>query len=46
MARDRLLPQWAVGTAWRRFGLWLVVGLALYFAYGFKHSRLRQTAPL
>ena len=30
------------GTAWRRFGVWLVVGLVLYFAYGFKHSRLRQ----
>jgi APA family basic amino acid/polyamine antiporter len=28
------------GTAWRRFAVWLVVGLALYFAYGFKHSRL------
>jgi APA family basic amino acid/polyamine antiporter len=32
------------GTAWRRFGLWLVIGLALYFAYGFKHSRLRSGA--
>jgi len=31
------LPQ----TAWIRFGVWLVVGLALYFAYGFRHSRLR-----
>jgi basic amino acid/polyamine antiporter, APA family len=28
-------------TAWERFGIWLVVGLALYFLYGFKHSRLR-----
>src|SRR4051795_10665148 len=28
-------------TAWERFGWWLVVGLALYFAYGFRHSRLR-----
>ena len=27
--------------AWERFGIWLVLGLALYFAYGFKHSRLR-----
>jgi basic amino acid/polyamine antiporter, APA family len=27
--------------AWERFGYWLVVGLALYFAYGFRHSRLR-----
>jgi basic amino acid/polyamine antiporter, APA family len=31
-------------TAWRRFGVWLVVGLVLYFAYGYKHSRLRQEA--
>ena len=28
--------------AWERFGIWLVLGLALYFAYGFRHSRLRQ----
>jgi APA family basic amino acid/polyamine antiporter len=26
--------------AWERFGLWLVVGLLLYFAYGIRHSRL------
>jgi APA family basic amino acid/polyamine antiporter len=31
--------------AWERFGIWLAVGLALYFVYGFRHSRLRQTAP-
>jgi len=28
--------------AWERFGIWLVVGLILYFTYGFKHSRLRR----
>ena len=28
--------------AWERFGGWLVIGLALYFAYGFKHSLLRR----
>jgi basic amino acid/polyamine antiporter, APA family len=28
--------------AWERFGYWLVIGLLLYFAYGFKHSKLRR----
>ncbi|HET9387075.1 MAG TPA: amino acid permease [Gemmatimonadales bacterium] len=27
---------------WERFGIWLMIGLVLYFAYGFKHSRIRQ----
>ena len=27
--------------AWERFGLWLVAGLAIYFAYGYRHSTLR-----
>jgi APA family basic amino acid/polyamine antiporter len=27
--------------AWERFGIWLVIGLVLYFLYGYKHSRLR-----
>jgi APA family basic amino acid/polyamine antiporter len=31
-------------SAWERFGLWLAIGLALYFAYGFRHSRLRGQA--
>ncbi|MEW5765871.1 MAG: amino acid permease [Acidobacteriota bacterium] len=29
-------------TAWIRFGVWLLAGLALYFAYGFSRSRLRR----
>jgi APA family basic amino acid/polyamine antiporter len=29
--------------AWERFGAWLIVGLALYFAYGFRHSRLHHS---
>jgi APA family basic amino acid/polyamine antiporter len=30
--------------AWERFGIWLAVGLALYFVYGYQHSKLhRQT---
>jgi len=31
-------------TAWERFAAWLVIGLVLYFSYGFKHSRLRKAA--
>lgn len=27
--------------AWERFFVWLVIGLALYFAHGWRHSRLR-----
>jgi APA family basic amino acid/polyamine antiporter len=30
------------GTAWRRFGWWLLIGLVLYFTYGYRHSKLRQ----
>jgi APA family basic amino acid/polyamine antiporter len=29
--------------AWERFGIWLLIGLLLYFAYGYTHSRLRRT---
>src|SRR6478609_5632562 len=28
-------------TAWIRFLIWLVLGLVLYFSYGFRNSRLR-----
>jgi basic amino acid/polyamine antiporter, APA family len=27
---------------WIRFGIWLAVGLVLYFAYGYGHSALRR----
>jgi APA family basic amino acid/polyamine antiporter len=30
--------------AWERFGLWLGLGLLLYFVYGVRHSRLRSRA--
>ena len=33
------------GTAWKRFGIWLVIGLVLYFTYGFKNSTLRRGTP-
>jgi APA family basic amino acid/polyamine antiporter len=29
--------------AWERFGLWLLIGLVLYFVYGYRHSKLRRT---
>lgn len=32
------------GITWIRFGIWLLVGLVLYFLYGAKHSRLRNPA--
>jgi len=32
-------------SAWERFGIWLVLGLVLYFAYGYRHSTLRHGAP-
>src|SRR5260221_247861 len=27
---------------WIRFGVWLLIGLVLYFAYGYRHSTLRR----
>ncbi|MEP6507447.1 MAG: amino acid permease, partial [Gemmatimonadales bacterium] len=30
------------GRAWERFGIWLVIGMILYFGYGFKNSTLRR----
>jgi APA family basic amino acid/polyamine antiporter len=33
----RYLPR----ESWWRFGIWLVVGMAVYFFYGYSHSRLR-----
>ena len=33
--------------AWTRFGWWLLIGLVLYFAYGFRNSTLRRgTGPV
>jgi APA family basic amino acid/polyamine antiporter len=31
-------------NAWERFGIWLAIGLALYFAYGYRNSTLRRGA--
>lgn len=33
------------GSAWRRFAIWLALGLAIYFLYGYKHSRVRAAPP-
>jgi len=30
--------------AWERFGIWLAMGLVLYFSYGYSHSKLRRRA--
>jgi APA family basic amino acid/polyamine antiporter len=30
-------------SAWERFGIWLILGLLLYFLYGYQHSKLRQS---
>jgi APA family basic amino acid/polyamine antiporter len=30
--------------AWVRFGWWLLIGLLIYFAYGYRRSRLRPAA--
>jgi APA family basic amino acid/polyamine antiporter len=30
---------------WQRLILWMVLGVAFYFAYGYRKSRLRTTAP-
>ena len=28
--------------AWERFGIWLLIGVAVYIAYGYRHSTLRR----
>jgi basic amino acid/polyamine antiporter, APA family len=34
------------GLAWIRFGVWLLIGVALYIAYGYRNSTLRRGKPI
>src|SRR5258708_4905791 len=37
-----ILASYLPSTSWKRFGLWLAVGLVVYFFYGWNNSRLRH----
>jgi APA family basic amino acid/polyamine antiporter len=32
-------------VTWRRFFFWMIAGLAIYYLYGFRHSRLGRRPP-
>jgi len=36
------LMKYLEAATWIRFGAWLLIGVVIYFAYGIRHSRLRQ----
>jgi APA family basic amino acid/polyamine antiporter len=41
-----LFVMWGLPKqAWERFAAWLVIGLVLYFLYGFRNSTLRRGTP-
>jgi APA family basic amino acid/polyamine antiporter len=39
------LARYLPSSSWWRFGLWLAVGMVVYFSYSFRHSRLRNPLP-
>jgi basic amino acid/polyamine antiporter, APA family len=42
MALCVFLMTYLEGLTWVRFGIWMIVGLVIYFAYGRFHSRLQR----
>jgi basic amino acid/polyamine antiporter, APA family len=42
MALCVFLMTYLEGLTWLRFGIWMIVGLVIYFAYGRVHSRLQR----
>jgi APA family basic amino acid/polyamine antiporter len=34
---------WLPRSAWIRFGIWMLIGTAIYFMYGMRHSRLARS---
>jgi APA family basic amino acid/polyamine antiporter len=36
------IMQGLPAQAWTRFGWWLLIGIVLYFTYGYRHSQLRK----
>jgi basic amino acid/polyamine antiporter, APA family len=37
-----ILASYLPSTSWKRFGIWLAIGLVVYFFYGWNNSRLRH----
>jgi APA family basic amino acid/polyamine antiporter len=37
------LLYWENWYQWLLMGIWTLIGLAIYFGYGYRHSRLRRS---